>query len=126
VCGITDGSLALEGDKVEGDREEADQSAQRLASQRKGIYDMSDSSEEEEEPLLNIPIQMQPFNIELLATLVEATSSTLEHLKGQNVVIVLGKTGTGKSTLMHAIAGTSDTKLLLIHNYIQCMFSVYV
>jgi putative ribosome biogenesis GTPase RsgA len=76
-------------------------------SHSKGVYAMSDSSEEEEEESWKNPSQVQPFNIELLAMLVEDASPTLQHLKDQNVVILLGKTGTGKSTLMHAIAGTT-------------------
>ena len=104
MCAITDATLVQEGDKVEDDYEEVD------SCQSEDMYDMSESSEEEEDPLSD-PSQVQPFNIELLATLVEGTSPTLQHLKDKNVGILLGKTGTGKSTLMHAIAGTIDFTL---------------
>jgi energy-coupling factor transporter ATP-binding protein EcfA2 len=46
-----------------------------------------------------------PFNMQLLKRSIENGRSTLDQVTGKDVVLVLGKTGTGKTTFVQAIAG---------------------
>lgn len=50
-------------------------------------------------------ILSKPFDMMLLRTSIERGSRALEEVEGRNVVLVVGKTGTGKSTLIQGIAG---------------------
>ncbi|KAL7556250.1 hypothetical protein ACA910_003259 [Epithemia clementina (nom. ined.)] len=46
-----------------------------------------------------------PFDVKLLGQSIAESSKILSHLDDKEVVLVVGKTGTGKTTLMQAIAG---------------------
>ena len=41
----------------------------------------------------------------MLGRLIAAAEPTLPHLVGKNVVVMLGRTGAGKSTFVHTVAG---------------------
>lgn len=64
----------------------------------------SDSVEDEEMEDVFQPMD-RPFDMGLLGSCIERGSQILESVKGKDVVIVLGKTGAGKSTFIQGIAG---------------------
>ncbi len=47
----------------------------------------------------------KPLDLALLKEIIQAGTLTLEKISGQDVCLVLGKTGSGKSTLIQGIAG---------------------
>jgi predicted GTPase len=47
------------------------------------------------------------FNMDLLRESIEKGEKVLDDISGKDVVVVVGKTGVGKSTLIHGIAGKS-------------------
>eukprot|EP00980_Cylindrotheca_fusiformis_P025927 scaffold14918_cov77-Cylindrotheca_fusiformis.AAC.1 len=47
----------------------------------------------------------KPFDMKLLKQSIENGSKVFDHVTGKNVVLIVGKTGTGKSTLIQGIAG---------------------
>jgi len=66
------------------------------------ISDYSFGSSESEDSFEDLAT---PFNIKLLKESIETGSKVLDHIDGKNVVLVVGKTGTGKSTFIQGIAG---------------------
>lgn len=49
----------------------------------------------------------KPFDMDLLRDTIEMGELALDGVRGKDVVLVVGKTGVGKSTLIHGIAGRS-------------------
>ena len=66
-------------------------------------YDFS--SEEEDNAETKLSCSSRPFNMKLLRDSIENGGPTLERVRGKDVVLIIGKTGTGKSTLIQGIAG---------------------
>jgi energy-coupling factor transporter ATP-binding protein EcfA2 len=73
------------------------------ASNQSSEYDFS--SEEEDDAETSISFSSRPFNMKLLRDSIENGGPTLERVRGKDVVLIIGKTGTGKSTLIQGIAG---------------------
>eukprot|EP00854_Cymbomonas_tetramitiformis_P004389 gene4389-5398_t len=76
------------------------------ASANGGLYDMSDEDEANDDTALGpIPAGPRHLDLKLLGNLIASAEPTIQDLAGKDVVILLGKTGTGKSTLVQAISG---------------------
>eukprot|EP00980_Cylindrotheca_fusiformis_P014749 scaffold4015_cov84-Cylindrotheca_fusiformis.AAC.1 len=65
-------------------------------------YDLDDSDNESDTFDNSLS---KPFDMKLLKQSIENGSKVLDHVTGKNVVLIVGKTGTGKSTLIQGIAG---------------------
>eukprot|EP00854_Cymbomonas_tetramitiformis_P000670 gene670-1123_t len=72
-----------------------------------GMYDISDDDDDTnaDNDLSSVTSWTPLLDLKLLGTLVAAAEPALQHAVGKRVVILLGKTGSGKSTLVQAIAG---------------------
>jgi GTP-binding protein EngB required for normal cell division len=65
----------------------------------------SDEEDYAETQIARFSFSSRPFNMKLLRDSIENGGPTLERVRGKDVVLVIGKTGTGKSTLIQGIAG---------------------
>ena len=66
----------------------------------------SDSEMDEvEDNAKNVNMISRQFDVNLVVKSIERGEPVLEQVRGKDVVLVVGKTGTGKSTLIQAIAG---------------------
>mmetsp|Transcript_27713 Transcript_27713/g.39148 ORF Transcript_27713/g.39148 Transcript_27713/m.39148 type:complete len:334 (+) Transcript_27713:846-1847(+) len=68
----------------------------------------SDSDTEDEEGNVLVDSEStisRNLDMRLLCSIIDQGRPTLERTRGQKVVLILGKTGTGKSTLVQALAG---------------------
>jgi len=70
----------------------------------KSEYDFSESDIEEEKSVDGVNLS-RPFDMKILRDSIENGEHTLEHVAGKDVVLIIGKTGTGKSTLIQGISG---------------------
>lgn len=66
----------------------------------KGAYD----------ELSNIKKELRPFGIQKFLSLVQKAEQTGKRIEGKSVIILLGKTGVGKSTMIHFLAGSKIIK----------------
>lgn len=55
---------------------------------------------------------IQPFNIRKFIRLLKKSDNSVEKLKGKKVFLVLGKTGSGKSTSIQYLAGSRMEKII--------------
>lgn len=72
-------------------------------------------SEEEGEELRGgsynvVPSVSKAFDLNLLRDCIEKGEDSLRHIEGKDVILIVGKTGTGKSCLIQGIAGKSFEK----------------
>ncbi|KAK3239607.1 hypothetical protein CYMTET_50476 [Cymbomonas tetramitiformis] len=74
-------------------------------ARRTSMYDESD--EDEDEGFSVVSLGCARMDLARVGELIASSQETLTHIAGRDVVILLGKTGTGKSTLIHALAGCS-------------------
>mmetsp|Transcript_36362 Transcript_36362/g.88075 ORF Transcript_36362/g.88075 Transcript_36362/m.88075 type:complete len:2533 (-) Transcript_36362:94-7692(-) len=88
-----------------------DEACCMVGAEDESVEEMSTSeysfgSEEGEESFMDLGNSFQrPFDINMLKESIEAGSKILEHVTNKNVVLVIGKTGAGKSTFIQGIAG---------------------
>ncbi|KAL7565546.1 hypothetical protein ACA910_003823 [Epithemia clementina (nom. ined.)] len=68
-------------------------------------FTMVDDEETRTSQVKDRALMARPFDVHLLQESIAQGSKILEHLEGKNVVLVVGKTGAGKSTLIQALAG---------------------
>ncbi|ETO21276.1 hypothetical protein RFI_15929, partial [Reticulomyxa filosa] len=70
--------------------------------------------EDEKKETINKPIQRnEHFDIKLMLELVKKAEEAADAIKDQNVVLLLGGTGAGKSTLIHFLAGSTMENLIV-------------
>ena len=69
-------------------------------------FDSSESeTEEDHDSLSQTKTTFKRFDANLIVESIQYGESVLEVVKGKDIVLIVGKTGTGKSTLIQAIAG---------------------
>ena len=74
-------------------------------------FDSEDELEEKKSKIYNVaPSIAKSFDMDLLRDSIQKGEESLRHIDGKNVILVVGKTGTGKSTLIQGIAGKAFTK----------------
>jgi GTP-binding protein EngB required for normal cell division len=49
---------------------------------------------------------IQPLNVPLMISLIEDFDTTAQRIAGQDIILILGETGAGKSTSIHFLAGS--------------------
>ncbi|KAK3280489.1 hypothetical protein CYMTET_11669 [Cymbomonas tetramitiformis] len=76
-------------------------------ARRTSMYGDSDEDEDEDEEFSAVRLASARLDLARVGELIASSQETLTHIVGRDVVILLGKTGTGKSTLIHALAGCS-------------------
>ncbi|CAJ1966717.1 unnamed protein product [Cylindrotheca closterium] len=75
-------------------------------SSERSNSEFSFSTHESEESFVHLGTTLtRPFDINMLKESIETGSKILNDIEGKNVVLVIGKTGTGKSTFIQGIAG---------------------
>jgi GTPase SAR1 family protein len=57
-----------------------------------------------------VPSLSKAFDLNLLRDCIEKGEDSLRHIEGKDVILIVGKTGTGKSCLIQGIAGKSFKK----------------
>ncbi|ETO30347.1 hypothetical protein RFI_06773 [Reticulomyxa filosa] len=71
------------------------------------LQELNDEEDEKKE-IINKPIQKKEhFDIKLMLEFVKKAEEAADTIKDQNVILMLGGTGTGKSTLIHFLAGST-------------------
>lgn len=75
--------------------------------------------EDDNDETKNVNTMSRRFDVDLVVKSIERGEPVLEQVKGKDVVLVIGKTGTGKSTLMQAIAGRKLQEAEHVSSFIQ-------
>ncbi|KAL3941493.1 MAG: hypothetical protein SGBAC_004162 [Bacillariaceae sp.] len=96
----------------------ADVVAENDTNSDKSASEFSFGTDDSEESFVDLGAALaRPFDIHMLKESIETGSKILDHIEGKNVVLVIGKTGTGKSTFIQGIAGK---KLYETAHSIEC------
>ena len=77
-----------------------------LAEEEFMLSDISDLVEDMEGALLRALLLISPLDVSLLLDSVLASSNAAQSIKGKDIILLVGSTGVGKSTLMHFLAGS--------------------
>ena len=81
-----------------------------ISTSKHSKYDDSGSDDDADDDYVEVAAEVQTrkkIDLKLLGDLITAASPTLAKVEGRNVVLLLGKTGVGKSTFIQAVAGKS-------------------
>eukprot|EP00986_Skeletonema_menzelii_P006571 scaffold2497_cov117-Skeletonema_menzelii.AAC.6 len=68
-------------------------------------FGSSSSDEDDDQEEANISLVDTSFDMQILQTSIEKSADALDLVRDKNVIMVVGKTGVGKSTLIQGIAG---------------------
>ncbi|CAE8651577.1 unnamed protein product [Polarella glacialis] len=69
-------------------------------------FRLSDEEDEDGGGVGSLSVSSQSlFDLSLLASLIQSADVAIQQVQGRNVVILVGNTGTGKSTFVHFLAG---------------------
>jgi hypothetical protein len=57
--------------------------------------------------------EIKPLDMELIGRLIEKTAAAIEQIQNQDIILLLGVTGAGKSTTIHFLAGSKMKKIMV-------------